>query len=613
MSIINLNLFVTNFNITNLKWLVNQKGRPGMKEKKENRIALLLRWSGKQKNWLFLAILMSLISGLCIIVPYIGIYRLLEAAFDGNCTKEVVGSTAIAIVTAITLRFILFGCSGVAAHKGAYGALFKVRCMVAEHMAKAPLGALNERRTGDIKTVLNEDIEKLELFLAHSLPDFVCYMVGPIVIFIYLMTVNIPLALISLVPLVLAFAVMAIMFSNASSLMKRASNSVTMLNSVMIEYISGMKLIKAYNMGSKSFQKFSNAIEEENAMWNETSRKMGPPYASFIVIIECGMLLMVPIGGFFFMKGSITASAFLLFVYVGSMYLTEIRPLQELGTNFANVLNAITKTKEILDLPIYEGGSDFPENHDIELKNVRFSYDDKTDVLKAVNLKIRNGERIALVGQSGAGKSTVIELISRFYDVNEGEVLIGGKNVKELDYEAILKNVAIVFQKTFLTRDSVLENIRMGSNASLAEVRAAAKEARIDEFIMSLPEGYDTKVGSFGARFSGGEKQRIAIARAILKNAPILILDEATSASDPENRMEIDSAIKNLCKGKTVIIVAHRLSALKMCDRIAVVENHTITDVGTHEEVREKNAYYKKAWNDYEAARNIAYKLEGDE
>ena len=584
-----------------------------MKEKKENRIALLLRWSGKQKNWLFLAILMSLISGLCIIVPYIGIYRLLEAAFDGNCTKEVVGSTAIAIATAITLRFILFGCSGVAAHKGAYGALFKVRCMVAEHMAKAPLGALNERRTGDIKTVLNEDIEKLELFLAHSLPDFVCYMVGPIVIFIYLMTVNIPLALISLVPLVLAFAVMAIMFSNASSLMKRASNSVTMLNSVMIEYISGMKLIKAYNMGSKSFQKFSNAIEEENAMWNETSRKMGPPYASFIVIIECGMLLMVPIGGFFFMKGSITASAFLLFVYVGSMYLTEIRPLQELGTNFANVLNAITKTKEILDLPIYEGGSDFPENHDIELKNVRFSYDDKTDVLKAVNLKIRNGESIALVGQSGAGKSTVIELISRFYDVNGGEVLIGGKNVKELDYEAILKNVAIVFQKTFLTRGSVLENIRMGSNASLAEVRAAAKEARIDEFIMSLPEGYDTKVGSFGARFSGGEKQRIAIARAILKNAPILILDEATSASDPENRMEIDSAIKNLCKGKTVIIVAHRLSALKMCDRIAVVENHTITDVGTHEEVREKNAYYKKAWNDYEAARNIAYKLEGDE
>ena len=348
-------------------------------------------------------------------------------------------------------------------------------------------------------------------------------------------------------------------------------------------------------------------------MWNETSRRMGPPYAAFVVIIECGMLLMVPIGGMFFLKGSLTASALLLFVYVGSMYLTEIRPLQELGTNFANVLNAITKTKEILDIPIYEGGTDFPQNHDIELRNVRFSYDGKTDVLHGVNLKINDGERMALVGRSGAGKSTVIELISRFYDVQEGEVLIGGKNVKELDYDTILKNIAIVFQKTFLTRDSVLENIRMGSNATLEEVRAAAKEAQIDDFIMSLPDGYDTKVGSFGSRFSGGEKQRIAIARAILKNAPILILDEATSASDPENQMEIDKAIQNLCKGKTVIVVAHRLSALKMCNRVAVVENHTITSIGTHEEVRKNNAYYRKAWDDYETARNITYQLEGGE
>ena len=347
------------------------------------------------------------------------------------------------------------------------------------------------------------------------------------------------LAIIAVVPLVLAVVVMGAMFRNTDDLMERANQSITTLNSVMIEYIGGMKLIKAYNMGSKSFQKFSDAIQEENAMWNETSRRMGPPYAAFVVIIECGMLLMVPIGGMFFLKGSLAASAFLLFVYVGSMYLTEIRPLQELGTNFANVLNAVTKTKEILDIPIYEGGTDFPQNHDIELRNVRFSYDGKTDVLQGVNLKINDGERVALVGQSGAGKSTVIELISRFYDVQEGEVLIGGKNVKELDYDTILKNVAIVFQKTFLTRDSVLENIRMGSNATLEEVRAAAKEAQIDDFIMSLPDGYDTKVGSFGSRFSGGEKQRIAIARAILKNAPILILDEATTGLDPVVRDEV--------------------------------------------------------------------------
>ena len=581
-----------------------------MKQKKKNRIALLLQWAGEQKIWLLLAILLAMASGLCIIVPYIGIYRVMDAVFQHNCTNEFVVQTIMMIAVSVVLRFVLFGCSGVAAHKGAYGALFKVRCMVAEHLAKVPLGTMNERRIGDIKTVLNEDIEKLELFLAHNLPDLVCYMVGPVAIFIYLMTVNIPLALVSLVPLILAVVVMGVMFRNTDDLMDRANRSITTLNSVMIEYISGMKLIKAYNMGSKSFQKFSGAIQEENAMWNETSRRMGPPYATFVVLIECGMLLMVPLGGMFFLKGSLAASAFLLFVYVGSMYLTEIRPLQELGTNFANVLGAITKTKEILDVPVYEGGKDFPKNHEIELKNVRFSYDGKTDVLQGVNLTIKDGERMALVGQSGAGKSTVIELISRFYDVQEGEVLIGGVNVNELNYDTILKNIAIVFQKTFLTRDSVLENIRMGSDASLEKVRAAAREAQIDDFIMSLPDGYDTKVGSFGSRFSGGEKQRIAIARAILKNAPIMILDEATSASDPENQMEIDKAIQNLCKGRTVIVVAHRLSALKMCDRVAVVENHTITNVGTHEKVRKENAYYQKAWEDYETARGITYQLE---
>ena len=248
----------------------------------------------------------------------------------------------------------------------------------------------------------------------------------------------------------------------------------------------------------------------------------------------------------------------------------------------------------------------------IEMKDITYAYPNTERLIfDHADLKIPVGASVGIVGTSGAGKSTVIELISRFYDVQEGEVLIGGINVNELNYDTILKNIAIVFQKTFLTRDSVLENIRMGSDASLEEVRAAAREAQIDDFIMSLPDGYDTKVGSFGSRFSGGEKQRIAIARAILKNAPILILDEATSASDPENQMEIDKAIQNLCKGRTVIVVAHRLSALKMCDRVAVVENHTITSVGTHEEVRKENAYYRKAWEDYETARGITYQLEG--
>ena len=580
-------------------------------QKKKKPISLLLQWAGSEKYWMYLAVALSFISGLCIMFPYYGIYRLMDAIYHHTCTLEFVIQNTTMIAVAMALRFVLFGSSGVASHKGAYRALFKVRCMVADHMAKVPLGALDDRSTGEIKTVLNEDIEKLELFLAHNIPELVCYLVGPIAVFIYLMTVNVPLALISLIPLVLAVLVMGLMFAGASGMMGRANRSVANLNSVMVEYISGMKLIKAYNMGSKSFQKFAAAVKEENDVWNEMSMRMGKFYAAFIVVIECGMLIIIPLGGMFFLKGSITASVFLLFAFVGSMYLTEIRPLQELASSFAQVLTGIIKTEEILSIPTYGGGGDFPEKHQIELQNVCFSYDGKTDVLKACNLQVKDGERMALVGRSGAGKSTVIELISRFYDVQAGEVLIGGRNVKEINYETLLQNIAIVFQKTFLTRDSVLENIRMGRHASLEEVRAAAKKAQIDNFIMSLPNGYDTKLGSFGTRFSGGEKQRIAIARAILKNAPILILDEATSAADPENQVEIDKAIQNLCKGKTVIIVAHRLSAIKMCDRIAVVENRTVTCVGNHEEVRANNDYYRQAWADYKKARNMTYQLEG--
>ncbi len=546
-------------------------------------------------------------------LPYYGIYRLLNAIYSNECTKAVILQNSVLITVAVIVRFTLFGCSGALSHKGAYNTLYKVRCMIVDHMAKVPLGMLSEHNTGTIKTVLNEDIEKLELFLAHHLPEFIYYICGPIAVFIYLCTVNVPLAFITLIPFVLALFVMGGMFSGMGKMMGEANQSLINLNAAIIEYISGMRQIKAYNMGSSSFRKYRSAIEDENKIWNQISKKMGPPYAAYVVITECGMLLMVPIGGYFFLKGSIVTSTFLLFVFIGSLYLTELRPLQELGSKFAQVLQAVTKTKEILDIPVFEGEKEIPQNHEICLKNVSFAYpsNKKEKVLENCNLTIHNGEKIALVGKSGAGKSTIVELIARFYDVEEGSITIGGVDVKELNYEQLLKKTSIVFQKTFLTRGTVLENIRMGLDATLEEVREAAKKAQIDTFIMSLPEGYNTKVGNYETRFSGGEKQRIAIARAILKNAPILILDEATSAADPENQVEIDKAIKNLCEGKTVIIVAHRLSALKICDRIAVVENHTVTDRGTHEEVLTKNEYYKRAWESYEKARNMTYQIEG--
>ncbi|WP_329887485.1 ABC transporter ATP-binding protein [Pseudoramibacter faecis] len=578
-----------------------------MDKTREKPIKLLLKWAGSDKWYLFASVLCAFLSGLFVIGPYVGIYRLMDAVLLGTLTRQILADCIVLVTVTTILRTVLLGLSGVLSHKGAYNALFKVRCMITEHLAKVPLGYVNERSTGEIKTVLNESIEKLELCLAHNIPELVSYLTGPIVIFVYLMTVNVPLALISLIPLLLDIPVMMAVFKKMSDMLPEANASLAGFNSVMVEYVRGMRLIKAYRMGSQSFKKFREAVLDENRAWNKISKKTAPLYAVFILLLESGLLMIVPLGGRLFLRGAVTASVFLLFAYIGSLYLTELLPLQQLSGNFAQAFSGITKAKEILELPIFEGGDAFPENHDIALKGVRFSYDGKTSVLENCSLCIQDGEKIAVVGASGAGKSTVAALIARFYDADDGEVLIGGKNVKSIRYEALLEQISLVFQKTFLTQDSVLDNIRMGMNASLEQVREAAKGAQIDDFIMSLPDGYDTKVGSYGSRFSGGEKQRIAIARAILKNAPILILDEATSAADPENQLEIDKAIRNLCKGKTVVIIAHRLSVVGMCDKVAVVENRTISDIGTHDELLSRNRYYQRSWESYESARNITY------
>ena len=583
-----------------------------MHKNREKPIKLLLTWAGSDKWYLFASVFCAFLSGLFVIGPYVGIYHLMDAVLLGTLTRKGLTDCIVLISVTTVFRMVLLGLSGVLSHKGAYNALFRVRRMIIEQLAKVPLGYVSERSTGEIKTVLNENIEKLELCLAHNIPELVSYLTGPVVIFLYLMTVNIPLALISLIPLLLDIPVMMAVFQKMSALLPETNESLDDFNSVMVEYVRGMRLIKAYRMGSKSFKKFREAILDENRAWNKIAKKTAPLYAVFILLLESGLLLLVPLGGRLFLRGSIPASVFLLFSYIGSLYLTELLPLQQLSGNFAQAFSGMNKVKEILAIPTFEGGDAFPESHDITLKDVRFSYDGKINVLENCNLRIRDGEKIAVVGASGAGKSTVAALIARFHDVDEGEVLIGEKNVKSIRYETLLQKISLVFQKTFLTRDSVFDNIRMGRHASLTEVREAARKAQIDDFIMSLPDGYDTKVGSYGSRFSGGEKQRIAIARAILKNAPILILDEATSAADPENQMEIDKAIKNLCNGKTVIIIAHRLSVVGMCDRVLVVENHTISDMGTHDELLLRNRTYRKSWESYEAARNIRYGKGGD-
>lgn len=574
--------------------------------------SLLMEWAGRDRWYIYAAVLLALVSSVCAIVPYFAFYRIIDGVALGTCSLDfgLKWSAVVLITTAVRVCCNL--AASLSSHRGAYNTLFRVRCMVTEHMAKMPLGALNERSTGEIKYVMNESIEKLELFLAHNLPELVLYLSGPIVMFVYLLTVNIPLGLVSIVPLLLVVLVMMVMFGRFSKFMPEVNSASGNLSSSISEYVNGMRLIKAYNMGTRSFKKYSSAIEEQHRMWGAISVATGPLYAAYVVLLECGVLFLVPLGGYLFVHGSITAGILLLFAFVGTQYLTDIRPLQELASNLSYVLNGVRQVKEILDTPVFGEGKPFPERHDIEIRDVSFAYGRDKPVLEHCSLHIAHGERVAFVGESGAGKTTLVQLISRFYDVTGGSIRIGGVDVKDIDYEQLLQNVSVVFQQSFLTRGSVWENIAMGDAAATLEaVRAAAREAQIDDFIMSLPEGYDTRVGGYGTRFSGGQKQRICIARAILKNAPVLILDEATSAADPENQVEIDRAIENLCRGKTVIIVAHRLGIVQSCDRIAVVEGTGVSRMGSFEDMRENSPYFAKAWRDYNAARNIRYSLKG--
>lgn len=573
-----------------------------------------MEWAGRDRWYIYAAIVLALISSISAVIPYYAFYRIMDAVVSETLSFDLALVWAAAILAATGVRVCCNLGASLSSHRGAYNTLFKVRCMVTEHMARMPLGALNERSTGEIKYVMNESIEKLELFLAHNLPELVLYMTGPVIMFLYLLTVNVPLALVSILPLAFVIIVMVVMFGRFLKFMPQVNAASGNLSGSINEYVNGMRLIKAYHMGAQSFKKYSSAIDEQHRMWGAISRATGPLYAAYVVLLECGILFLVPLGGYLFVHGSITAGVLLLFAFVGTQYLTDIRPLQELASNLSYVLNGVGQVKEILDTPVFGGGKPFPKQHDMEVRDVSFEYIKDRPVLWHCNLHIAHGERVAFVGESGAGKTTLVQLLSRFYDVTEGSILIGGVDVKEIDYEELLQNISVVFQQSFLTRGSVFENIAMGNHeVTLKEVREAAKKAQIDDFIMSLPDGYDTKVGSYGTRFSGGQKQRICIARAILKNAPILILDEATSAADPENQVEIDRAIENLCRGKTVIIVAHRLGIVQSCDRIAVVEKNGISRVGSFSDMQKNSPYFARAWRDYNAARNIRYSLKGGE
>ena len=577
----------------------------------------LLLFSGLQKKRLIRSFLAYLVSSFFEMIPIIAILTVLTGILkqlSGDVMPESTIWISLGImIVSIVGRIVFVNLSANARTLGSFAFGSEKRMEIGERLKKAPMGYFNENRLGDITAAVTTTLGDLEQQSVTIMENVAGGFIHAIVIGVWLMIYEWRIGLISLAGLAVALIVYSFIGKVGRKYAPRRQAAQAGLVTAVLEYVQGMGVVKAFGLAERTGKAVDAAIEESkeaNIVLEKAFSKMTALYQTVFKLARAAILAFAP---YLLIGGSITPEKCLLLLVSSFMIYAAVEVAGSMSSIARAVEASLDRLDNIMDIPsLDEKGADLvPENFNIEVKNMSFGYGEK-EVLHQISLSVPQGSSCAIVGPSGAGKTTLVGLIARFWDVNEGQITLGDRDVREYTSGSLLKNFAIVFQNVYLFEDTVENNIRFGRpDASEDEIIAVAKKACCHDFIMTLPDGYQTKIGEGGSSLSGGEKQRISIARAILKNAPILILDEATSASDPENQMEIDKAIQNLCKGRTVIVVAHRLSALKMCDRVAVVENHTITSVGTHEEVRKENAYYRKAWEDYETARGITYQLEG--
>ncbi len=579
--------------------------------KKQSNLSYLLYLAGGEKVKLLLSVILSVISSILAFAPFLIIYKMIMILFEGNVVYKEVFNLAVLAAVIILLRIVFFVASGAFSHVAAFNILYDIRMKIIKHMGNLNLGFFTNKTSGELKKIINEDIEKMENFLAHHIPDISAAVVAPLLMFIYLFYLNYKMALVLLIPITIGLVSQSIMFKSFEKRMGHYFSLLENMNSSIVQFIQGISVMKAFNVSSLSFKRYRNSIEEYADYWKEITNNNSQSYSIFLVIMDSGLLFTIPLGGYFYVNSAIDLGTYLLFIVISMGLFNSFKTLLELGSNFSMIFEGVKKVKDILDIPKQESGThllDKNKSYDIEIKNVTFKYEDK-DVLKNINTKLKKGTINAFVGASGAGKTTLAQLIGRFWDVNNGEILIDNKNIKDISMENLMESVAFVFQDIFMLNDTIYENIKMGNeNVTKEEVVKAAKKAQIHDFIMTLANGYETKIGEDGIKLSGGEKQRVSIARAILKDAPIIIFDEATSFSDIENERKIQIALENMLKEKTTIMIAHRLHTIKNVDKIVVFDKGEIKEEGSHNELLSKNGLYKDMWETYIESEKLAIK-----
>ena len=571
-------------------------------EKRQASMGYVLNLAGKSKWLLFASGIFSVLSGICSFIPYVMVYRTLMFLFEPKPDYTKAFDYALIAVIAIVGRFLFTIISGSFSHIGAFNTLYEVRAELSRHISKVNLGFFTQNNSGFLKKVVIEDIERIEQFLAHQLPDIAAAIVVPVCMIIYLFTISVKMSLGLLLPLLLGVMIMAITMAITGAQMGTYHKLLGKSNAAIMQFINGMQVMKTYNMTADAYKEYSDTIKEYNSFWKRCTRLQGYPYGIFVALVESGILFVLPIGGYLYLNNQLTVSAYLFFMIMSLVFLSSLLSLSNFAMLYSQISTGVGRIKEIMETPRSEQGItmlDKTQAHELEFKDVSFGYEN-AEVLHGINLTLPAGSLTAFVGVSGAGKTTAAQLIPKYWEVTNGTISIDGHSIGELEDENLMDNISFVFQETFMLNDTIYENIAIGNQkATTQDVERAAQAAQIHDFIISLPNGYQTHIGENGVKMSGGEKQRVCIARAILKNAPIIIFDEATSYTDVENEHKIQQALFNLLKGKTTVMIAHRLHTIVNANQICVFDKGNIVEVGTHEELREKNGMYATMWQTY--------------
>ena len=579
--------------------------------KKRSDFSRLMGYAGNYRYFTYASWVLSAVSALVALVPFVYIWKILRdvlnAAPDYAQAVNIPHYGWMAVLFAV-LAYLIYIAALMCSHLSAFRVATNLRLEVSEHLATLPLGFTETFGSGKLRKIIHESTGAAETFLAHQLPDKYNAMATPIGLLVLLLVFDWRLGLLSLVPVALGFVIMSAMTGRRmADKMRQYGNALESMSNEAVEYVRGIPVVKTFGQSVFSFKKFKATIDEYEKWVIAYTKELRMPMMLYTAAIN-GVFAFLIVGGLLFTRNGVTSEFLLNLLFyiiippVISLTLTRIMYMSE---NELVVADALARVDSVLDAePVPENDHPrHPKDASVSLKDVHFSYDGKTDVIKGVSLKIQPGQMVAFVGPSGGGKSTLANLICRFFDVQSGSVRVGGADVRDIPKEELMDTISFVFQNSRLLKGSILDNVRLGrAQATEAEVLAALKAAQCMDIVEKFPEGIHTVIGTKGVYLSGGEQQRIAIARAMLKNAPILLLDEATAFADPDNEAKVQAAFAQLAKGKTVLMIAHRLSTVANADCIYVVQDGQIVESGTKDELCAQNGLFARMWQDYQAS-----------